>query len=135
MIKEYQNSNEKIIESEADLNELRARNISKKELQSKRNRLTAQLSRDRQKLEVNFLKAMCVNYQRLLRRLEKKQNGKASKPFCQACQSNIENTLSHHRINQIRPAEVDICASDSNMYERRPLISEEEYTQVKRPKF
>ena len=47
MIKDYQNSNDKIIESEAGLEELRSRNISKKELQSKRNRLTAQLSRDR----------------------------------------------------------------------------------------
>ena len=47
MIKDYQNSNEKIIESEAALDELKSRNISKKELQSKRNRLTAQLSRDR----------------------------------------------------------------------------------------
>lgn len=62
MIKNYQNSNPKIIESEAALDELRTRNISKKELQSKRNRLTAQLSRDRQKLEMNYLKAMCVNY-------------------------------------------------------------------------
>ena len=41
MIRHYQNSNEKIIESENALEALRAKNISKKELQSKRNRLTA----------------------------------------------------------------------------------------------
>lgn len=62
MIRDYQNSNLKILESEQALEELRSLKISKKELQSKRNRLTAQLSRDRQKLEMNFLKAMCVNY-------------------------------------------------------------------------
>ena len=62
MIREYQNTNSKIVESEQALNELRTLKISKKELQSKRNRLTAQLSRDRQKLEMGFLKAMCVNY-------------------------------------------------------------------------
>ena len=62
MIRDYQNSNAKIIKSEQMLNELRTLKISKKELQSKRNRLTAQLSRDRQRLEMSFLKAMCVNY-------------------------------------------------------------------------
>ena len=55
-------TNPKIIESEEALDQLRTLKISKKELQSKRNRLTAQLSRDRQKLEMSFLKAMCVNY-------------------------------------------------------------------------
>ena len=47
MIRDYQNSNSKIIESEQALDELRTLKITKKELQSKRNRLTAQLSRDR----------------------------------------------------------------------------------------
>ena len=47
MIRDYQNSNSKIIESERALDELRTLKITKKELQSKRNRLTAQLSRDR----------------------------------------------------------------------------------------
>ena len=72
MIREFQNSNLKIMESEQALDELRTLKISKKELQGKRNRLTAQLSRDRQKLELSYLKAMCVNYLRLLRRLDKK---------------------------------------------------------------
>lgn len=62
MVRDYQNSNDKIIESELALDELRTLDITKKELQGKRNRLTAQLSRDRQKLELSFLKAMCVNY-------------------------------------------------------------------------
>lgn len=72
MFREYQSTNEKIIESENALEQLKTLKISKKELQSKRNKVTAQLSRDRQKLEMSFLKAMCVNYQRLLRRLDKK---------------------------------------------------------------
>jgi len=62
MIRDYQNSNSKIVASEQALDELRTLKITKKELQSKRNRFTAQLSRDRQKLEMTFLKAMCVNY-------------------------------------------------------------------------
>ena len=47
MVRDYQNANIKIIESEQALEELRSLDISKKELQGKRNRLTAQLSRDR----------------------------------------------------------------------------------------
>ena len=62
MVRDYQNNNDKIIESEQALEELRTLDITKKELQGKRNRLTAQLSRDRQKLELRVLKAMCVNY-------------------------------------------------------------------------
>ena len=57
---------------EDELNDLKNQNISKRELQSQRNRLTAQISRDRQKLEMNFLKAKVVNYLRLLKRLERK---------------------------------------------------------------
>lgn len=40
-IREFQNSNLKIMESEVALDELRMLKISKKELQGKRNRLTA----------------------------------------------------------------------------------------------
>ena len=141
MIKDYQNSNEKIIESEAALDELKSRNISKKELQSKRNRLTAQLSRDRQKLEMSFLKAMCVNYQRLLRRLEKKMSSQATKPFCQSCWVNINSTLQHHRINQIKPNSFDMPTSQqtppvvSELVQARPINEEVEQPQLKRQKF
>jgi len=62
MVLDYQNSNKKIIALENELNDLKTTNISKRELQSSRNRLTAQISRDRQKLEMNFLKAQCINY-------------------------------------------------------------------------
>jgi hypothetical protein len=99
MIRDYQNSNPKIIESEQALEDLRTLKISKKDLQSKRNRLTAQLSRDRQKLEMVFLKAMCVNYQRLLRRLDKKLSDKVTNPFCSPCHKNLNSTMTHHRIN------------------------------------
>lgn len=109
MIKEHQNTNHKIIESEQALDELRTLKISKKELQSKRNRLTAQLSRDRQKLEMSFLKAMCVNYQRLLRRLESKLVDDSQKePFCDSCRENLDNTLEHHRKNLTQPRHVEL---------------------------
>jgi len=70
MIHEYQDSNHRVRTLENELELLRSLKISKKELQSKRNKLTAQLSRDRQKLEMSFLKAMCINYLRLMRRLD-----------------------------------------------------------------
>lgn len=57
LVRDYQNSNRKILELESELSDLKNQNISKRELQSQRNRLTAQISRDRQKLELNFLKA------------------------------------------------------------------------------
>lgn len=47
MVRDYQNANLQIIESENALEDLRSLDISKKELQGKRNRLTAKLSRDR----------------------------------------------------------------------------------------
>ena len=130
MIRDYQNSNEKIIESERALDALRAKNISKKELQSKRNRLTAQLSRDRQKLEMSFLKAMCVNYQRLLRRLDKKLSAEASKPFCSDCWHNLNATMQHHRSNQTKPSQVNFGMEESTMMPARPDI-DEEFTQPK----
>jgi hypothetical protein len=56
-VRNYQDTNPKIQQLEQELEDLKIRNISKKELQSERNRFTAQLSRDRQKLELNYLKA------------------------------------------------------------------------------
>ena len=113
MIKDYQNQNEKIIEIEQELESLKTLNISKKELQSKRNRLTAQLSRDRQKLEMSFLKAMAVNYQRLLRRLDKKLNTNrnsnesnsvtSQSSFCPSCHQKLSNSLLHHKNNLANP--------------------------------
>ena len=46
-IKNYQNTNPKIMELESKLEELKTLKLNKRDLQSKRNRLTAQLSRDR----------------------------------------------------------------------------------------
>jgi hypothetical protein len=62
MIRETQNTNPKIIALEAALEDLKNKKMTKRELQSHRNRLTAQLSRDRQKVELNFLKTQCINY-------------------------------------------------------------------------
>ena len=71
MIKEFQDSDNKIIELEDALENLKAKKLSKKELQGQRNKLTAQLSRDRIKLELIFLKTICLNYQRLLRKYDR----------------------------------------------------------------
>ena len=103
MIRDHQNENVKIVELEDMLDNLKSQKISKKELQSQRNRLTAQLSRDRQKLEMNFLKAMCVNYQRLLRKLDRKLADKES--FCPKCRQNLTNTMMHHKNNQANPSQ------------------------------
>lgn len=62
MIREQQNTNPKIIALEQALEDLKTKKLTKRELQSSRNRLTAQLSRDRQKIELNFLKTQCINY-------------------------------------------------------------------------
>ena len=97
MVRDYQNQNLKILELEEALDNLKSQKISKKELQSQRNRLTAQLSRDRQKLEMNFLKAMCVNYQRLLRKLDRKLADQES--LCSPCRQTLSNTVNHHKNN------------------------------------
>lgn len=47
LVRDYQNSNRKIQELEKELSDLKNQNITKRELQSQRNRLTAQISRDR----------------------------------------------------------------------------------------
>lgn len=97
LIRDYQNQYAKIIESEQELEHLKNLNISKKELQSKRNRLTAQLSRDRQKIEFRFLKTMAVNYLRLLKRLDKKVSEKSD--FCSRCKDSLQSTVKHHKNN------------------------------------
>ena len=95
MIRDYQNQNPKIAELEEYLEDLKNKKISKKELQSERNRHTAQLSRDRQKLELAFLKAMCVNYQRLVRKLNKL----ADKESFSSCRKALLKTMAHHKNN------------------------------------
>ena len=48
---------------------------------------------------MTFLKAMCVNYQRLLRRLDRKLSDK-NQSFCQ---QDLKDTLDHHRKNLAQP--------------------------------
>ena len=96
-MRERQNSDPKIIALEEALEELKNAKMSKRELQSSRNRLTAQLSRDRQKIELNFLKTQCINYQRLLRRLNKKLED--AQYFCENCNTRLSDTLHHHQTN------------------------------------
>lgn len=128
MIKDYQNSNPKVIELEEALEDLKNRSISKRDLQSSRNRLTAQLSRDRQKLELTFLKVQCVNYHRLLRRLNKKVADKDN--FCLKCRTTLQGFLTQHQslVNQTRAfSENSVFAKfDSQLEEplKRPKTDE-----------
>ena len=71
MVNDHISSNKKIQDLEDALEDLKAQKLTKKELQSQRNKLTAQLSRDRIKLELIFLKTICLNYQRLLRKYDR----------------------------------------------------------------
>lgn len=96
-IREKQNTDPKIIALEQALEDLKTTKLTKRELQSSRNRLTAQLSRDRQKIELNFLKTQCINYQRLLRRLNKKLDD--THYFCSQCNTKLSDTLQHHQNN------------------------------------
>lgn len=117
MIRDYQNANEKIVEIEQRLTDLKSLNISKKELQSRRNQLTAQLSRDRQKLELSFLKTMAVNYQRLLKRLDKKltpSRGGANDAI-ESYKLSLQSTVAHHRNNlaQLNTGNSGVDSSDS----------------------
>ncbi len=77
---------------------------------------------------MNFLKAMCVNYQRLLRRLDKKLSDKENKPFCQACWTNLNTTMKHHRRNETLPTHINLGDGQQIVHEpealtaSRPLI-------------
>lgn len=50
------NKDKKIIALENELQALKRKNLNKKDLQIQRNRITAQQSRDRKKLEMDYLK-------------------------------------------------------------------------------
>lgn len=50
------NQDPKVIKLEKELEALKKKNLNKKDLQVQRNRITAQLSRDRKKLETDYLK-------------------------------------------------------------------------------
>ena len=61
----------RVQEQEEELQALKRRqNITKKDLQIHRNRITAQLSRDRKKLEQDFLKMELVRARQKVRHLE-----------------------------------------------------------------
>jgi hypothetical protein len=105
-IREKQNTDPKIVQLEQALEDLKTTKLSKRELQSSRNRLTAQLSRDRQKIELNFLKTQCINYQRLLRRLNKKLDD--ANYFCEKCNTKMSDTLLYHQNNLFVRNETDL---------------------------
>lgn len=117
LVRDYQGSNRKIIALEDELNDLKNQKISKRELQSQRNRLTAQISRDRQKLEMNFLKAKVVNYLRLLKRLERKvKPTEESKQMCKPCGNWLKQTVKAHRQN-ILTEKVATSGDDEDTYD------------------
>ena len=121
LIRDFQNSNRKIQELEHQLEDLKNQRISKRELQSQRNRLTAQLSRDRQKLELSFLKAQCVNYQRLLKRLERKitdADSACSDSLCLNCTNVLRSALKSHKCSLTAKSTSD----DENV--QKPLFDE-----------
>ena len=66
LIKDYQKSDPKVQKIIATLDDLKNKNISKKELKRHRNRISALLCRELSKLEVNFLKFMCIRQQHYL---------------------------------------------------------------------
>lgn len=84
---------------------------------------------------MSFLKAMCVNYQRLLRRLDRKLSAEASKPFCSECWHNLNATMQHHRSNQTKPSQVNFGLEEYTMMHTRPEL-DDTFTQPKskRPK-
>ena len=88
MVRDYQNECESIQEIEGILEDLKKRDISKKELKQHRNRLSAQLCRELAKMELNFLKMMCINQQRHIRKLDKY----VSEGSCYKCQPGNMNT-------------------------------------------
>ena len=69
-ISDYQNRNSNVQRIEAALEDLKTQMIPKKELRVQRNRLAAELCRERSKCEVNFLKDQFVKQQRRICELE-----------------------------------------------------------------
>lgn len=56
-IEDIVSQDSKVNELEAALDHLKKLNLNKKDLQIRRNRLTAQLSRDRKKIETDYIKS------------------------------------------------------------------------------
>lgn len=56
----------KVRELEIRLENLKTANMGHRELQQERNRITAQLSRDRKKIETDYLKQRCIELSRLV---------------------------------------------------------------------
>ena len=75
------------------MDELKNGKPGKKGVQALRNKITAQLSRDRMKMEVEFLREQCSRYQRLLRLMHEKV---VEKDFCDSCQPEVEMILNEH---------------------------------------
>lgn len=73
-----------IQETEQKLEQMKVVIKDKKKLQKERNVMTAQLSRDRKKLEVEFLRECCIELTQKVNKLKNKlQDFKDSK--CQSC--------------------------------------------------
>ena len=64
----------------------------KKRLQKERNVLTAQLSRDRKKLEVELLRQYCLKTTQTLNAIKNSLNIAKNKSKCNSCGSNLKNS-------------------------------------------
>ena len=65
---------QKVRDLEEELENLKLKSLSKKDLQIQRNRLTAQLSRDRKKIEYDYLISQCLQMKNLLRKVKSDQD-------------------------------------------------------------
>lgn len=72
----------KVQKLEQELDDLKKLNLNKKDLQVKRNRLTAQLSRDKKKAEGDYLKEKHVEMKRIIMDI---QNRIDTGEICQNC--------------------------------------------------
>eukprot|EP00347_Sterkiella_histriomuscorum_P024269 403331717 len=83
------NQDEKVQEMQVELQELKKKNLNKKDLQIQRNRITAQLSRDRKKLENDYLRDELVKMKNKVRKI--KQQIKSGQSYCEPCSQNLIN--------------------------------------------
>ena len=79
LIKNYQKRDPKVQKIIATLEDIKSKDIPKKELKRHRNRISALLCRELSKLEVNFLKFMCIKQQQYLQQLDNALSEKFSK--------------------------------------------------------
>ncbi|CDW74187.1 UNKNOWN [Stylonychia lemnae] len=81
------NQDEKVMDMQVELQQLKKLNLNKKDLQIQRNRITAQLSRDRKKLENDYLKDELVHMKNIVQKLQLQI--KENSNFCRNCSDQL----------------------------------------------